>query len=119
MGTWRAPAMGSARRVRLFLVTITGCLPLLADVTLTPEGHGCCLTVLVQNAEGTFANLNGEYRLKVDEVDKPDPNCVDGCVYARSGDSDDEYCFARSAEAGASVLPSSCPALSTHIAGLN
>ena len=35
---------------RLLLVTITaGCLPLLlADVTLTPEGHGCCLTVLVQ-----------------------------------------------------------------------
>ena len=33
---------------RLLLVTITGCLPLLADVTLTPDGHGCCLTVLVQ-----------------------------------------------------------------------
>ena len=44
--------------------------------------------------------MNGEYQLKLDEGAKPDPNCVDGCVYTRQGNSDEEYCFARSDQAG-------------------
>ena len=44
--------------------------------------------------------MNGEYQLKVDEGAKPDPNCVDGCVYTRQGNSEEEYCFARSDQAG-------------------
>ena len=44
--------------------------------------------------------MNGEYQLKLDEGAKPDPNCVDGCVYTRHGNSEEEYCFARSDQAG-------------------
>ena len=67
----------------------------------------------LQDAEGSFESLNGEYQLKVDELDKPDPNCLDGCVYTRSDDPKmEEYCFSQTDEVS-SVLPSSCPATST------
>ena len=67
----------------------------------------------LQDAVGSFERLNGEYQLKVDEVDKPDPNCLDGCVYTRSDDPKmEEYCFSQTDEV-ASVLPTSCPATST------
>merc|ERR1719341_705401 len=105
--------MGSSRGVQLLLVTLVGLLPVSANASLAPEGHGCCLTVLVQDAEGSFESLNGEYQLKVDELDKPDPNCLDGCVYTRSDDPKmEEYCFSQTDEVS-SVLPSSCPATST------
>ena len=68
----------------------------------------------LQDAEGSFESLNGEYQLKVDELDKPDPNCVDSCVYTRRDDPEmEEYCFSQTQYEAASVLPSSCPAIST------
>merc|ERR1719341_2210131 len=106
--------MGSSRGVQLLLVTLVGLLPVSANASLAPEGHGCCLTVLVQDAEGSFESLNGEYQLKVDELDKPDPNCVDSCVYTRRDDPKmEEYCFSQTQYEAASVLPTSCPAIST------
>ena len=67
----------------------------------------------LQDAEGISESLNGEYQLKVDEVDKPEPNCLDGCVYTRSDDPKmEEYCFSQTDQL-ASVLPTSCPATST------
>ena len=63
---------------------------------------------------GSFESLNGEYRLKVEELDKPDPNCVDSCVYTRRDDPQmEEYCFSPTEQASGSVLPASCPATST------
>merc|ERR1719234_2203399 len=108
--------MRSTRLVEWLLVIIVGLLllvPLCASTSLGQDGHGCCLTVPVQDAEGSFESLNGEYQLKVDEVDKPEPNCLDGCVYTRSDDPKmEEYCFSQTDQL-ASVLPTSCPATST------
>ena len=68
----------------------------------------------LQDAEGSFESLNGEYELKVDELEKPDPNCVDSCVYTRRDDPDmEEYCFSPTEYEAASVLPTSCPVTST------
>ena len=68
----------------------------------------------LQDAEGSFESLNGEYELKMDELEKPDPNCVDSCVYTRRDDPDmEEYCFSPTEYEAASVLPTSCPATST------
>ena len=70
--------------------------------------------MIMQDAEGSFESLNGEYELKVDELDKPDPNCLDSCVYTRRGDPEmEEYCFTQTEHESASVLPASCPATST------
>ena len=58
--------------------------------------------------------MNGEYQLKVDELEKPDPNCLDSCVYTRRDDPEmEEYCFSQTEQEAASVLPTSCPATST------
>ena len=60
--------------------------------------------------------MNGEYQLKADEGVKPDPICLDGCVYTKLGDPHmEEYCFGEAEQAGASVLPTSCPATSTLV----
>ena len=68
----------------------------------------------MQDAEGSFERLNGEYELKVDALEKPDPNCLDSCVYTRRGDPEmAEYCFSQMEHESASVSPFSCPATST------
>ena len=40
-----------------------------------------------------MGNLSDTYSLKKDEGNKPDSNCIDGCIYTRLDAPGDEYCF--------------------------
>ena len=44
----------------------------------------------VRDIQGEDSKLNGVYTLKTKEDLKPDPRCVDGCVYMKDKE---EYCF--------------------------
>merc|ERR550519_2097626 len=99
-----------AGAVHLFLLA----LPVLTSVRFTPEGHSCCQFVAVEDAVGEYIGLNGDYTLKMDSLDLPDPICLDGCIYTKQGGApEDEYCFREEATAGANVEQNSCPALSS------
>ena len=50
----------------------------------------CCPVKTVRDAHGEDSKLNGVYILKTKEDSKPDPLCIDGCVYMRDSE---EYCF--------------------------
>ena len=50
----------------------------------------CCRIKTVRDALGEDSKLNGVYTLKTKEDSKPDPICLDGCVYTRDNQ---EYCF--------------------------
>ena len=50
----------------------------------------CCPIRTVRDALGEDSKLNGVYTLKTKEASKPDPICLDGCIYTRD---DEEYCF--------------------------
>jgi len=50
-----------------------------------------------------IAGLEGKYTLKTAGQTKPDPNCKDGCVYIRTGEPDEDYCFKSVAGAGATI----------------
>ena len=64
---------------------------LLVAVFLYPVSpEDCCLTKTVRDATGEDSKLNGVYTLKANEDSKPDPNCIDGCVYMKDNE---EYCF--------------------------
>merc|ERR1711990_966261 len=68
----------------------------------TQAQEGCCQTKTVRDAPAEVSELNGVYTLKADEGSKPDPNCMDGCVYLRDNE---EYCFVqKSTEEGATVV---------------
>ena len=38
--------------------------------------------------------MDGNYILKNDVGFKPDPNCIDGCIYYKNTNINEEYCFA-------------------------
>merc|ERR1711892_774207 len=59
----------------------------------------CCQVKDVTN----IAGLEGKYTLKTAGQTKPDPNCKDGCVYIRTGEPDEDYCFKSVAGAGATI----------------
>merc|ERR1711936_13901 len=117
MGTPQVAAMRAtgvhasvAGALHLFLLA----LPVLTSVRFTPEGHSCCQFVVVEDAVGEYIGLNGDYTLKMDTGDLPDPVCLDGCIYTKQGGApEDEYCFREEATAGANVEQNSCPALSS------
>merc|ERR1711936_1498981 len=68
----------------------------------TQAQEGCCQQKTVRDAPAEVSELNGLYILKADEGSKPDPNCMDGCVYLRDNE---EYCFVqKSTEEGATVV---------------
>ena len=68
----------------------------------TQAQEGCCQQKTVRDAPAEVSELNGVYTLKADEGSKPDPNCMDGCVYLRDNE---EYCFVqKSTEEGATVV---------------
>merc|ERR1712130_1037708 len=68
----------------------------------TAQQEGCCQTKTVRDAPASVSELNGVYTLKADEGSKPDPSCMDGCVYVRNNE---EYCFVqKSIEEGATVV---------------
>ena len=50
----------------------------------------CCPIKIVSDALEENFGLNGVYTLKTKEASKPDPKCMDGCVYMRDNE---EYCF--------------------------
>merc|ERR550519_2853527 len=103
-----------AGALHLFLLA----LPVLTSVRFTPEGHSCCQFVVVEDAVGEYIGLNGDYTLKMDSLDLPDPICLDGCIYTKQGGPpEDEYCFREEATAGANVEQNSCPAISSTVTG--
>ena len=66
------------------------------------QADDCCQTKTVRDAPASVSELNGVYTLKADEGSKPDPSCMDGCVYLRNNE---EYCFVqKSIEEGATVV---------------
>merc|ERR1711970_1148079 len=68
----------------------------------TQAQEGCCQQKTVRDAPAAVSELNGVYTLKAKENSKPDPNCMDGCVYLRDNE---EYCFVqKSTEEGATVV---------------
>ena len=52
--------------------------------------NDCCPMKTVRDALGEDSKLNGVYTLKTKEDLKPDPICMDGCVYTKDNE---EYCF--------------------------
>ena len=39
-------------------------------------------------------DMDGIYNLKMDVGIKPDANCIDGCIYYKNNNLNEEYCFA-------------------------
>ena len=64
----------------------------------------CCQTKIVRDAREQEpcqdSHLNGVYTLKTKEDSKPDPICVDGCVYVKDNK---EYCFKEQAGASPTI----------------
>ena len=60
----------------------------------------CCQTKTVRDAREQDSHLNGVYTLKTKEDSKPDPICVDGCVYVKDNK---EYCFKEQAGASPTI----------------
>ena len=56
----------------------------------------CCRTRTLRDAHDEDSDLNGVYTLKTEMDSKPDPICIDACVYVKDNQ---EYCFRE--EAGA------------------
>ena len=54
--------------VQLLLVTLVGLLPVSANASLAPEGHGCCLTVLVQASESAQTEFETYKTVKVHKL---------------------------------------------------
>ena len=104
--TWRAPISQSAAppaRLRRRIMTSKTSLLLLVSACgqLSRAIEDCCLTKTVRDAPAEVSELNGVYTLKGKENSRPDPACMDGCVYLRN---DEEYCFvAKTVEEGATV----------------
>ena len=61
----------------------------------------CCPMKTVRDASGEDSKLNGVYILKTKEDTKPDPVCVDGCIYVKENR---EYCFKEEAGATPTVV---------------
>ena len=84
----------------VFLLVASSWRPTTAQSSSPPED--CCQTKTVRDAPAAVSELNGVYTLKENEGSKPDPNCMDGCVYLRDNE---EYCFVqKSTEEGATVV---------------
>ena len=79
---------------------VPGVFLLLASFWRLVSPEDCCLTKTVRDASED-SKLNGVYILKAKEDSKPDPNCMDGCVYLKDNE-DKEYCFIE--KSGASVI---------------
>merc|ERR1719184_667990 len=76
------------------------------------QQEGCCQTKTVRDAPAAVSDLNGVYTLKTKEDSKPDPNCMDGCVYMRDNE---EYCFvSKPPSEGATVV---CEAVTSPFTG--
>merc|ERR1719206_1714817 len=64
---------------------IVAIFALLAPYSCTP----CCHTQVVSNA----GELDGVYVLKKDLLNKPDPLCIDGCIYVNEKNMTEQFCF--------------------------
>ena len=51
--------------------------------------ESCCETKTVTGA----GLLDGEYMLNDNLDTKPDPVCLNGCIYTKNGEPENEYCF--------------------------
>ena len=69
---------------------VPGVFLLFAGYLRPTKATECCPTKTVTDASGEDSHLNGVYILKTMEDSKPDPKCLDGCVYMKNNL---EYCF--------------------------
>merc|ERR1711936_1299725 len=92
-------AFGSRMRTSILVPGVY----LLAAASWRPtRAEDCCQTKTVRDAPEEVSELNGVYTLKTKEDTKPDPSCMDGCVYLRDNE---EYCFVeKPTEEGATVV---------------
>ena len=71
------------------------------------EGDDDCCPFITVNVGGSYANLNGDYKLIHNKESKPEEVCINGCIYTKEGSpSTKEYCFKADSLAGADVK---CP----------
>ena len=74
------------------------------EATISEEGGNYCCPFITVKVGGSNANLNGEYKLKVNTGSKPEDICIDGCIYTKEGSPFiKEYCFIADSVAGADV----------------
>ena len=92
-------AFGSRMRTSIL---VPGVFLLVAASWRPTRAEDCCQTKTVRDAPEEVSELNGVYTLKTKEDTKPDPSCMDGCVYLRDNE---EYCFVeKPTEEGATVV---------------
>merc|ERR1712226_285908 len=83
-------------------ILVPGVFLLVAASWRPTRAEDCCQTKTVRDAPEEVSELNGVYTLKTKEDTKPDPSCMDGCVYLRDNE---EYCFVeKPTEEGATVV---------------
>merc|ERR1712226_586965 len=83
-------------------ILVPGVFLLVAASWRPTRAEDCCQTKTVRDAPEEVSELNGVYTLKTKEDTKPDPSCMDGCVYLRDNE---EYCFVeKPKEEGATVV---------------
>ena len=76
------------------------------------DGDSTCCSLISVNARGPNEALSGDYKLKTSQDYRPEPVCVNGCIYTREGSpATQEYCFKTTNEAPANVQCQVCFAL--------
>merc|ERR1719483_418605 len=84
---------------------------ILACLVMIAGQKQCCQLKTVTDAPDP--SLNGQFTLQESLEDKPDPFCLDGCIYTKQG-GEDNYCFRQVPLADAAkVSPEECEASST------
>jgi len=57
------------------------------------QGADACCPLITVNSDKVEKNLNGDYSLKKKQSSKPDEICINGCVYAKPKEPENEFCF--------------------------
>merc|ERR1712215_587546 len=92
-------------------LTMFNLLLMMFALTNIVAGQDCCTGVIkVTGDEAEAADLAGDYAFKEERTPKPNPDCYDGCIYNRDGNTVDEYCFQEKTLDG---MNSECEALSS------
>ena len=61
-----------------------------------------CLKVTIVSGKGV--EMDGKYILKESVGEKPSEECMDGCIYYKDENKEDEYCFMAVEEAEAAFV---------------
>ena len=84
-------ALGNRFLVSLFTMSTSLAAPYIA-----------CVKVTIVSGKGE--EMDGKYILKELVGEKPDEVCVDGCIYFKDENREDEYCFKMAESAEAAIV---------------